>query len=63
MVTCDTMLHRPALETRISGLNLNSTKFEDHMAKRKTADMEEFKALKGLNIFYQVCGKFLTVLG
>nr|XP_039272479.1 neurofibromin-like [Styela clava] len=45
--------NRPALETRISGLNLNSSKFEDLMAKRKTADMEEFKALKGLNIFYQ----------
>ncbi|XP_076800619.1 neurofibromin-like isoform X2 [Clavelina lepadiformis] len=44
---------RPVLETRITGQNITPCKFEELMTKRKAADSEEYKMVKGLNIFYQ----------
>nr|XP_002121778.4 neurofibromin [Ciona intestinalis] len=44
---------RPVLETRMTGQNILPCKFEELMTKRKAADSEEYKLVKGLNIFYQ----------
>nr|CAB3264303.1 neurofibromin [Phallusia mammillata] len=44
---------RPVLETRTTGQSITPCKFEELMTKRKVADSEEYKMVKGLNIFYQ----------
>uniref|UniRef100_H2ZAB5 Neurofibromin n=1 Tax=Ciona savignyi TaxID=51511 RepID=H2ZAB5_CIOSA len=44
---------RPVLETRMTGQNILPCKFEELMTKRKAADSDEYKLVKGLNIFYQ----------
>jgi len=54
-LSCGLGTCRPVLETRIPGQNMTPCKFEELMAKRKISDSEEYKLVKGLNIFYQVC--------
>ena len=45
--------HRP-LDSQWISYDMTATKFEELMAKTQMHEREEFKALKALNIFYQV---------
>ncbi len=42
-------------------MDMTSTKFEEIMSKHNMHEKDEFKSIKSLNIFYQVCTEFHAI--